>query len=63
MICSACNDDISRDDVRWDGDIAYCEQCFDDRFNFCSRCDCTILRDETNYDDDGNPYCDSCWEQ
>ncbi len=63
MICSACNDEIPQDELRWDGDLPLCEQCFDDRFDFCSRCDATIPREDTNYEDDGNPYCNSCNEQ
>ena len=63
MICTACNDEIPESEIRWDGDYAYCEDCFNERFDHCSRCDETISRDNTNYDDDGNPYCDNCYEQ
>ena len=63
MTCFACNDEIPESEILWGGDYAYCEDCFNDRFNCCSRCHETISRDDTSYDDDGNPYCDNCYEQ
>jgi hypothetical protein len=62
MFCTACNDEIPNGEARWDGDLAYCDDCFSDMFNYCSRCDCAIRSEDTSYDDDGNPYCDDCYD-
>lgn len=63
MTCVNCGDEIHDVDTRWAFDEPYCEDCFSDCFNYCSRCDTVISRDNTHYSDDGDPYCSECWDE
>jgi len=62
MRCSNCSEIIDDDEVRWAFEDPYCQDCFDNGFNYCSRCDEVIARSEVQYDDDSNPYCSECYE-
>ena len=62
MRCNGCNRELQDDEVRWAFDEPYCESCFDETFNYCSRCDSVIYRNETQYSSDGDPYCRDCFE-
>ena len=59
--CSSCGELLDLDEARSFAHEFYCESCFDDQFNYCSDCDTVISREYTSYDDDGNPYCDECY--
>jgi hypothetical protein len=63
MQCNGCERELQDDEVRWGFDEPYCENCFDETFNCCSRCDSVIYRDETQYNSDGDPYCHDCFEE
>lgn len=63
MHCNGCEKELSDDEVRWAFDEPYCESCFEDTFNFCSRCDSVINRNETHYNSEGDPYCEECFEE
>ena len=62
MHCENCNDPINDSDARWAFEEPYCEDCFDNMFNYCCRCDGVIYRESAHYNDDGDPYCSDCWE-
>ncbi len=62
MRCTVCDNVIPEGDVRWGYDEPYCEDCFDNSFRICTRCDCTIYRDNAQYDNNGDPYCDDCYD-
>ncbi|MCF8356258.1 MAG: hypothetical protein K9H48_17545 [Melioribacteraceae bacterium] len=62
MRCEDCGAELSEDEVRWGHDYPYCEDCFEERFNYCSRCDTLIYREHTQWDEDGDPYCDDCYD-
>jgi hypothetical protein len=59
--CTSCGELLDLDEARSFAGELYCESCFEDQFNYCSDCDTVISREYTNYDDDGNPYCDECY--
>lgn len=63
MRCNGCERELQDDEVRWGFDEPYCENCFDETFNYCSRCDSVIYRDETQYNSDGDPYCRDCFDE
>ena len=63
MKCTHCDEEIRDDSARWAWDEPYCENCFENLFNYCCRCDSVINRDETHYNADGDPYCSDCWDE
>jgi len=60
--CTSCLEEISHGEVRYALDEVYCERCFDDLFTYCCRCDRLLYREDTNWDNDGDPYCADCYE-
>lgn len=62
MHCHNCEEDLQDDEVRWAFDEPYCEDCFDNLFNYCCRCDSVIYRENAHYNDDGDPYCSDCYQ-
>ena len=62
MHCNNCEDEVNDNSVRWAFDEPYCEDCFDNMFNYCCRCDSVIYRENAHYSDDGDPYCSDCYE-
>jgi len=62
MYCHNCEDELHDDEVRWAFEEPYCEDCFDNMFNYCCRCDSVIYRESAHYNDDGDPYCADCYE-
>ena len=62
MRCNGCNRELQDDEVRWAFDEPYCESCFEESFNYCSRCDSVNYRSETQYSSGGDPYCRDCFD-
>ena len=62
MHCNNCEEEVSDNSVRWAFDEPYCEDCFDNMFNYCCRCDSVIYRENAHYSDDGDPYCSDCYD-
>jgi hypothetical protein len=61
MKCTHCGTLLKDDQVYWAHDDPYCEECFNDGYNYCSNCDTVINNDETLYVDE-DPYCSECYE-
>ena len=61
MKCSHCDTLLRDDQIYWDHDDPYCEDCFNELFNYCSNCDTVISNDQTLYND-SDPYCSECYE-
>lgn len=62
MHCINCTDSLKETEVRWAYNEPYCEDCFDDLFDYCIRCDNIITRDEAIHNEEGESYCTSCWD-
>lgn len=62
MKCSNCNDNILDVRVRWAFEDPYCEECFDNMFNYCCHCDSVMTRDNSHYNSEGEAYCDECYQ-
>jgi len=62
MHCTNCDEPIRDDEVRWANEQPFCDECFDEIYNYCSRCDGVILREHTLYDSSGDPLCGECFE-
>jgi hypothetical protein len=62
MHCHNCDDDLKDDQVRWAFEEPFCEDCFDNMFNYCCRCDGVIYREAAHYNDEGDPYCNECYQ-
>ncbi|MBX3006965.1 MAG: hypothetical protein KF816_02955 [Melioribacteraceae bacterium] len=61
--CSVCQCELESHQIRTaSNDEIYCEECFSENYNYCNRCDEVISRDETQWDDEGDPLCSSCYE-
>ena len=56
MHCHNCDEELRDDQVRWAFEEPYCEDCFDNMFNYCCRCDGVIYRESAHYNDEGDPY-------
>ncbi len=57
--CDCCNDLITADDSRSDGDCGtYCESCFNDSYFYCTGCS------EPCHNDNAGRYdhCEGCWD-
>jgi len=63
MHCNNCEEDLHDDAVRWAFEQPFCEDCFDNLFNYCCRCDSVIYRENAHYNDDGDPYCSDCFQE
>ncbi len=61
--CTSCLEEIPHGEVRYAFDEVYCERCFDDLFTYCCRCDRLLYREDTHWDNDGDPYCTECYEE
>ena len=62
MHCHNCEEELNDNQVRWAFEEPYCEDCFDNMFNYCCRCDGVIYRESAHYNDEGDPYCSECYE-
>ncbi len=62
MHCHNCEEEVNDDQVRWAFEECFCENCFDNMFNYCCRCDGVIYRESAHYNDEGDPYCSECYE-
>jgi len=64
MRCENCDEELTDDQAHFAFDEPYCEECFDNQFTYCCRCDTVVSRsDITHYSDDGDPYCSDCWDE
>lgn len=61
--CTSCNDCITEDETRWAFDSPFCEDCFDDGYVYCQRCDALMSRSDAHFSDDGDAYCSECWDE
>lgn len=61
--CEVCDAVLSEDAIRYVHSNILCEECFDEAYTYCSRCDGVITRSEAQYDDCGDPYCDECYSE
>jgi hypothetical protein len=62
MHCTNCDEPVNDNQVRWANEQPFCEECFEELYNYCSRCDGVILREHTLYDSSGDPLCSECYE-
>jgi hypothetical protein len=64
MRCENCEEELTEDQAHFAYDEPYCEECFDNLFIYCCRCDSVVSRsDIIHYSDDGDPYCTDCWDE
>ncbi|MEO8231487.1 MAG: hypothetical protein ABI638_04350 [Ignavibacteriota bacterium] len=61
--CEVCNTELAQDEIRYAHSTILCADCFDDGYTYCSRCDSVITRSEAIYDDCGDAYCQSCYDE
>jgi len=61
--CANCNDQLEEDEIRWAHDESYCDDCFNDRYKYCERCDALIPATDAHFSSDGYPYCSECWSE
>ncbi|MDR3665576.1 MAG: hypothetical protein P4L35_01920 [Ignavibacteriaceae bacterium] len=62
MRCTNCNDVIPDGEVRWAYEDAYCENCFNDSYTYCSACDSVVSRNEVVYNNSDDPLCNDCYQ-
>jgi hypothetical protein len=63
MRCNNCNDVIPDGEVRWAYEDAFCENCFNDSYTYCSACDSVISRNEVVYNNSDDPLCNDCYQE
>jgi len=63
MRCNSCEREYDPDNMRWHGDDPYCEDCFNESFTYCSRCDETIDRDYARYNISDDVMCSDCYDE
>ena len=58
MRCTNCDEELKDGEAHFAFDEPYCEECFDNSYTYCCRCDSIVSRNDiTHYSDDGDPYC------
>jgi hypothetical protein len=62
MRCTNCNDVIPDGETRWAYEDAYCENCFNDSYTYCSACDSVVSRNEVVYNNSDDPLCNDCYQ-
>ena len=62
MRCNGCERELTDIEARWAFDEPYCESCFDETFNYCSRCDSVMYRSDTHYNSEADPMCSDCYD-
>ena len=60
--CTSCNDKLFDEEIRWAFDEPYCEDCFNERFDYCTSCDAVLMRSDAHYNNEDDAYCDDCWQ-
>ena len=64
MRCTNCDEELTDGEAHFAFDEPYCEECFDNSYTYCCRCDTIVSRNDiTHYSDDGDPYCSDCWDE
>ena len=62
--CEDCGEWFDEDLVHEAPDgTYYCDDHFHDYCTYCSRCGEVLWNDDAYYDDDGDAYCQYCWDQ
>ena len=62
LICSCCGDIIEYDDFEVDGQF-YCQDCFNEHYDYCEDCGALIYKDNENYlwvDGEERMVCENC---
>jgi hypothetical protein len=62
--CASCSEYVNRNRARYSEihDCDYCEACFSDRVTFCALCHEQIDPESCRINDDGDRFCEDCWE-
>ena len=64
MRCTNCDVELADGEARFAFDEPYCEECFDNNYTYCCRCDSIVSRNDIiHYSNDGDPYCSDCWDE
>ena len=61
--CTRCTEVLHEDQVRWAFDNPYCQDCFDEDYIYCSRCDTLLNRTDAHFNYDDDAYCCECWSE
>jgi len=62
VVCSHCGKRVWNDDNYGNDGMPLCQDCYDEYYTSCSRCECIIRRDDAFYEsDDEDPYCSDCY--
>uniref|UniRef100_A0A6M3JL09 Putative amidoligase enzyme n=1 Tax=viral metagenome TaxID=1070528 RepID=A0A6M3JL09_9ZZZZ len=59
-ICENCKDAITNGDQIIQSGLYYCQDCFDNLFSICPRCDRIVLQDSME-EVEGDDYCQRCY--
>lgn len=62
-LCDCCGTRIWEMDAIRDEHTFLCESCYERSYTRCEECDCIIPNSSACCDDDGNYYCENCWEE
>lgn len=61
--CASCNDVLQENEVHYAFDEPYCQNCFEEGYAFCARCDSLVIRGDTHVDNNGDYHCNDCWDE
>ena len=62
-VCEYCGDYFFEDNGHRDGYHTVCSSCFDDNYCYCANCDEIIQYDDAYQGDDGDLYCERCYNE
>lgn len=63
MRCERCNTELNEENTRYVHSSTLCEDCFDEGYTYCNRCDAVINRSQAYYDNCGDAYCEECYDE
>ena len=61
VVCDCCGAAVFTEDSVTDGHRTLCNYCYENYFYRCTRCDRIIREGDAFFDDEDNPYCESCY--
>ena len=60
--CSSCGEGLEEGEVWWGDETPYCRDCYDEHYAYCPCCGNYYSNEDVREGDDGEWYCESCWE-
>lgn len=61
ITCVRCDNHFEEDEIKYAFEEPYCCDCFDERYTYCTNCECVISNDYARYNRNDEAFCDECF--